>query len=504
MTFFTARSQRFGWGTGTGQITPGTMLAPCLLVASLLFAPLARADAPPPPPEPLLSWVRELTDPRYKGRLPGDAGYAAAARWAQDQLRAMGLLPGYSGSFQQRFPTEVNAIHRCRLEVEGAGDLRLGRDYTCRGMTGAGRVTAPVVFVGYGISEPGWDDYAGVDVRGKVVLALKQDPPWTLGDRPWNQRWLTRSKARLAASHGALGLLLVSRVPEGEPPQPPIASQLEGDGPQVRLPAMQVSVPVAEALLGQPLAPLQGRIDTDRRPLSVTGPVPVHLEVDARYQAHAWTSNVVALLPGADPALKSTFLVVGAHLDHVGWQGDVVWPGANDNASGAAAVLAIAREMALEPPPRRSVLFVLFSSEEHRMDGARWFATHSPVPLDRVQAFLNLDCIADGTGILLGGGRSSPVLWDLARSLEAGLQSPVKTVTDSWWGGGADSRPFFEAGIPTLDFVSQKGYTHLHLPTDTADTLNVDLFVSSTRLALALAREVAQGRYAREERAPAR
>jgi Zn-dependent M28 family amino/carboxypeptidase len=204
----------------------------------------------------------------------------------------------------------------------------------------------------------------------------------------------------------------------------------------------------------------------------------------------------------SDETLRDEFVVIGGHLDHVGRQSEKVYfPGAQDNASGAAAVMHIAEAFVRGGvKPRRSVVFVLFAAEEQGLNGARHFVEHSPLPLERCVAMLNLDCVARGDGIQLGGGKASPELWNLAREIDAA--HAARTVEDTWYGGGADATPFFEAGVPTLYFANSGAYADIHSTSDAAETLDPQLHVDTARLAFLTAAEIAAGGYEREERQP--
>jgi Zn-dependent M28 family amino/carboxypeptidase len=200
---------------------------------------------------------------------------------------------------------------------------------------------------------------------------------------------------------------------------------------------------------------------------------------------------VIALLEGSDPALKDQVVLLGAHLDHVGGQGDVYYPGANDNASGSAAVLAIARAMAgREGRPRRSMAFALWSSEEAGLFGTRNFVEHPPFPLERVVAYLNFDCVGHGDSIEVGGGEEYPGFWNAAREIDRSGRGLM--VADTRGGGGADAQPFQQAGIPNLYFASRFSYAHLHQPTDRPETLNPPLLAAVARLGRDLAWKIAQ------------
>ena len=176
---------------------------------------------------------------------------------------------------------------------------------------------------------------------------------------------------------------------------------------------------------------------------------------------------------------------------------DYCFPGANDNASGSAGVIELAEAFQKsELKPRRSILFVLFASEEQGLFGAKHFVENTKIDSEKIVAMFNLDSIGSGDSIQVGNGKSSPELWSVARKIDKENFNLV--VEDTWSGGGADLTPFYEIGIPGLYFVSKYSYDHLHLPTDTPETLNPELFESIVRLAYLTAREVADGNYNKE------
>ena len=493
-------------------MSPSPLLLACALIGCAHYAPaeepapstLAPEPRDPLSPAALMETVGHLASPELAGRQAGSPEYEQAAGWAAARFAAWGLqAAGDEGDYLQRFELDSNRIRTCQLGLPGwSGEpLRLGQDYACRGFSGSGQLEAPVSFVGYGLSLPerGYDDYAGLDMTGRVALAFKEAPAWQLKDGGWGEAHMPRPKAQAAADHGALGLLLVSR-PDLDWNRKPIGSVMHGPGAHLPgLPALQLDPPLAEHLLAggdQDLAALQARIDQARAPASQPLQAPVRVQVEATYQESAQASNVLALLPGTD--LASELVIVGAHLDHVGQQADVVYPGANDNASGSAVVLALAEALAAqEQRQRRSVLFALFAAEENGLLGSQHLASHLPVASDQVVAMVNLDCVGHGSGKLKrGGGKASPLLWNLARGLDAAELS----VEQTWYGGGADAQAFFDAGIPTLYFATEDSYTHLHKPGDLPDTLDSELLAGVARLAYATVAKLAAGGYEREER----
>ncbi|MDZ7272116.1 MAG: M20/M25/M40 family metallo-hydrolase [candidate division KSB1 bacterium] len=441
----------------------------------------------------LMAIVQELCRPELDGRLPGSKGYDVAARYAADWFQHWGLRPAGDEGFFQYLEVEYNEfLSPPRLALMGKGgellhECELGKDFVARGFSGSGKVTGQVVFCGYGLSSPehGYDDYAGVDVRGKVVLAFKQAPTWQPEGADWGERAMPRPKAEEARKRGARALLLVS-CPNVEPVQRPIGSVMHGPGRQQNIPQLHIDVTVADRLLaeaGVSLRELQARIDSTHRPHSFVLPSQVRVEVKARYHKTRRTMNVVAFLPGADPALSKECVVVGAHLDHVGRQSPTVYyPGANDNASGSAAVMAMAKAFAQAATrPRRSVVFVLFASEEQGMLGAEAYANRPPFPLSKTVAMLNLDCIGIGDSIGVYGGKDFPELFALVQEHDR-LHTRLLSAA-SGGGGGADAGPFHRRGVPNLYFATTNGYAHLHLPSDTPDTLEPELFTAATRLA---------------------
>jgi len=202
---------------------------------------------------------------------------------------------------------------------------------------------------------------------------------------------------------------------------------------------------------------------------------------------------VVGVLRGSDPARAEQALVIGGHLDHVGRQSsDLYFPGANDNASGSAAVLRLAEAFTRAGTrPARTVVFVLFASEESGLEGAKHHAAHPVLPLANTAAMFNLDCVACGDSIQVGSGKTSPELWARARELDAAGDACL--VARTWGNGGADATPFHEAGVKTLYWVTTNSYPYLHDAGDKPETLNAPLYEKLVRLCFRTAWDVAMG-----------
>jgi hypothetical protein len=441
-----------------------------------------------------------LSSKEFKGRLSGSKEYYKAADFIAGEFSKIGLKPLGNKNYFQDFKIEYNEIIApCKFALVENGktikQFSLGKDYACRGFSGSGHFTAPVVFAGYGFSDENYDDYAGLDVKGKIVMMFKQIPNWKIGDKNWNSS--LRYREKIAFDKGALAILFVSK-PNDANPQKPIGSTMDGEGNYIAdFPMIQIDVEAGEELVkatSYTLKELQTYIDSLKQPKPLELNKNIELNINAKFEKEKNTMNVVGMLEGE----TDDYVIIGAHLDHVGGQGDEIYfPGANDNASGSSAVLEIARTFAnLKIKPKRSIIFILFSNEESGLNGATYFTEHSPVPLEKVTAMFNMDCVGFGDSIHIGNGKSAPELWSITRKLDSLFTKQM--VTNTWNGGGADATPFHQKGIPCLYFVTTNSYKHLHLTTDLPETLNQNLFEKITRLAYLTTLNVANGEYKRE------
>ena len=456
--------------------------------------------------EDLIKNVRLLSSADFDGRLPGSEGYNKAAQFAADKFYELGLWAAGDEQYFQNLNVEYNKIDTpvvFKTIVDGKTvDYRLGKDFVLRGFTGSNSFTLPVVFCGYGISRSDlhYDDYDGINVKNKIVMVFKQNPKWKNDDKDWGTNY-PREKSLVAKKHGAKGILFLS-LPTDEKPQPLIGSVMHGEGEQpVDFPQLHISLDAANTLLsktGFTISDCQTKIDEKKKPLSMNLATKTQVEVHAIYEKNARTMNIIAMIEGKDEKLKEEYVIIGAHLDHVGSQAGLLFPGANDNASGSAAVLEIAEAFVKGGiEPKRSVIFVLFASEEQGLFGAKHFVNSWKKGYDKIAAMINLDCVGYGDSIQVGNGKSAPKLWEIANQID---ETSFNSMVDRTWnGGGADSTPFYEKDIPCLYFVTTNSYDHLHLPTDEVGTLNPTLYEKVVRLAHLTALEVANGNYEREE-----
>ena len=436
------------------------------LAVLLCFVSVATASTPVPPSAVELKATAEaLTAPGMDGRRSGTPGGDLAAQRIADWLKAAGLQPGGDdGSFFQSFVVasgaRIAAGTTLRSLEAGAPSLEAGRDWTPHGGSLRETVTGEVVFVGYGVSAPeaGYDDWAGVDARGRIAIALEGAPPHLSGVRA------SRLEKLIAARRaGASALLLVAdRLPT-----------LATTTTAVRLVSGALTPAAADALLapaGVTTTVLAQRIADRRAPASLA--VGTRAEVRVVLEAaDRMAVNVIGVLPGRDAARAGEALVLGAHYDHLGVVGGTLHPGADDNASGTAVVVGLARAFAAAGPQDRTLVFALFGAEEIGLVGSGHYVRRPTTPIDRTVAMLNFDMVGRlGSGTLtVGGVESGRGLRDVVAGAARRLSIPV-TLRDSPFGPSDHSR-FYDAGAPVL-FFHTGTHTDYHRAGDTADKLD--------------------------------
>ena len=348
---------------------------------------------------------------------------------------------------------------------------------------GSGDVTTEVVFAGFGIHAPeaGHDDYANLDVKGKVVLVLRGEPE--TGD--WQDNRSTVARTLAAANAGAAGFFLVDSA---------VLSTSVGISRD--LPEAMVSEAFADRLLaGKKLTVAELRKILSKGGLASfpTGRR-IRLAVRAKPWRDVTTHNIVAVLPGSDPALKGEYVLVGAHLDHIGdWPR--LNPGADDNASGSASLLEVARAAAsLKARPRRSIVFVWFAAEELGLRGAEHFASHPPKGLEKCVAVLNLDMLGAGNGLYIAGGENFPQIRAAMEGARDRLVPGFVLKAGRIRGEGrADHAPFFERGIPAVSLFGTGGEHHgYHAPEDTVYFITPKTMESGGRIVLGAALALAE------------
>ncbi len=461
-----------------------------------------------------------LCDGALQGRLSLSPEADVSARYIAAAFERAGLLPPDGKSYLQQFPLVAYDADR---EHTGVALLRNGRRTEFRlgpdlrgGFWRQTAIRAALVFAGYGITAPeyGYDDYAKIDARGKIVLLFDHEPQENDPRSVFNGTGHTRYaavhvKVENARRHGAEAVLLVSdplRKHAGtfDPaPKAPGERSLRANAPRQVLekdsiPLFQVSDRLASDLLvasGKTAAALAQTIDRGPRPASQPLPgTTVEIETAAVNLRHGTSANVAGLLEGSDPALRAETVLLTAHYDHLGVYDGRTYPGANDNASGTVGVMELARQFSGDRTrPHRSLLFVVFGSEEEGLLGSYYYVEHPLRPLATTRAVLNLDMIArdeahipQSRGVLdipadtrneinLVGVFYSPDLRAaiLQANRQTGLEISTKFDRDHDLNAlfRCDHFPFLLHNVPSAWFFGgwHPGY---HEPSDTVDRLD--------------------------------
>ena len=465
-------------------------------------------------PERMVADIRTLSGPEFNGRQARTNSDLESARWVAQEFLSAGLrltrvhngsliVPFFtgkdgtsSGAMATRVPAPV--LTPDPLVRVGATDhlitKTLGLDYLPIFDSPSAEIQAPIVFVGYGIVDTAQhiDDYAGVDVNNCVVLFLRGKPEY------YAQAISHADKVRSARARGAIGYLTATgpvlhpyEIRRGVTGGP---SAFYGQLPQDQaIPGAWISTALAQELLQQSDGTGADRLRVLQERLNQT--TPSHAIMTDRFVSLQWKTttedglliNVLGMIPGTGPET----VIIGAHRDHFGRPGGILFPGADDNASGTAVIVEVARVLAkLQRPPSRTILFVSFSGEERDMLGSRLYTSRPVLPLSLTKAMINIDHAGVGNARLTVG--VTGIEKDIA--LEAGLSAGVKERLDLYgFFPGGDHVPFKEAGVPTITVVSGGIHPHFHQPTDTADTIDPKILKAASQFVLALTWHLAYG-----------
>lgn len=389
-----------------------------LSIASL-WAAQAHAEATEPAfsPNALRADVTFLADDLLEGREPGTPGHEIAARYVAAKFTEFGLTPaGDDGSWFQSVRLQEQTLDAAAssLTLNGTQRWTQATNVILTGNQAAttGSIEAPVVFAGFGIDAPeyGFDDYRGLDVRGKIVATLIGTPSGTPSEMGAH---LNSIKEKFAQQHGAIGMILLdTRTVRSlfpwrhrlENDASPRVTWIDANGkPFVAAPGIQATAAVDESVAKVLFTGAKQSLDEVLNIADQPGGRPKGFDLPARAridwrstQRTRTTPNVVGMMRGSDPKLKDEVVIMMAHLDHVGKRpavnGDDIVNGAMDNAAGVATMLEVARAFANSPAkPKRSLLFLANTAEEYGLLGTEHFAHQPPVPIDRIVAAINVD-----------------------------------------------------------------------------------------------------------------
>ena len=412
--------------------------------------------------------LNTLTSPEFEGRKSGLPGGDRAEEWMAKRIEEAGLKPLPDGSYFHSFKASVTiAGDKPEFAIDGGATAAYLEDYVTLLYSGAAQVDAPVVLAGWGIHAPdkGYSDYEGLDVKGKIVMAVRGKPD----DARFDVERYIGYKSSTAFERGAVGFILV----EGDKAVP---GTIQEKYYRKSLPAIWAARPFADKLLQQGASTdLKGIVEALKRGERVSYPlkgVRCKLRITARLLKDRRMRNVCGVWRGAGDSKE--WIVVGAHLDHVGVDAlGNLYPGADDNASGSSMLLEVARAVARGGEHfRRNILFVWFAGEEQGLLGSWQFVRRPPVPLDRIAVMINTDMVGQGEPRLsVAGGDVYPR--DAAWLSDLGVGKIEWKPSRS--GNRSDHYPFQASGVPAF-FVSTQGkHPNYHQPGDIAANIKVEL-----------------------------
>ncbi len=449
----------------------------------------------------MLSHVKFLASDEMMGRDTPSPELDSCAVYIATYFKSLGLAQvPTADKYFHHFPllkTRLAGEQKLLLTVNGVEKpYEIKEDFVPLYLAANRKLSAPVVFAGYGITAPeyNYDDFESIDAKGKILLVFSHEPQERDSTSIFNGAKETdhsklSEKVLNAINHGAVGFIFVTdpshrfrKPPNPWPslmksaPEEAIPFSL-GEKEENKIVAVRIGKKLAEDLMvssGKTMEEIYQQIDKELKPQSMDLPgviatIETHLESDSFR-----TQNVVAYLEGADPKLKSELVVIGAHYDHTGARNDsTIFHGADDNASGTAGVLAVAKAFAnCKEHPKRSILFICFAGEEKGLFGSRYYAGTDPLfPIEKTVAMLNMDMIGrnDTSAVEVSGATRSLDLKEIFLKANDAVNLKVNFGDDKRV-GGSDHASFFRKDIPYLAFNTGM-HDDYHRPTDTVEKI---------------------------------
>ena len=431
--------------------------------------------------------VGYLASDELQGRKSGEPGDLAAAQYIRDKFKAAGLQLLYNDGFQSfGLVTSAKTGEGNKLTVNNEA-VQVEKGFLPYAFSSNSTATAGVVFAGFGLEVDRdslqWNDYKNIDVAGKWVMVLQGDPDLENPQSPYLEYSSERTKALVASDKNAAGIIFVAGTKFSEKDE---LSSLVFDKNSSRysIPVIQITRETANKILGNEttIEQLEAQMLADKKPVSKTTAASVSATVNVLL-TESETRNVVAMLPGTNASLKNEYVVIGAHYDHLGMGGPgsgsrvadtiAVHNGADDNASGVAAVIQLAERMAGAKNNKRSIIFVAFGAEEMGLVGSKAFVNKPPVETEKMVAMFNFDMVgrldAKSNGLSIGGSQTGKESEELMNSLNNGFNlafSPEGV-------GPSDHASFYLQNIPVF-FISTGAHSDYHTPLDDADLINFE------------------------------
>lgn len=441
----------------------------------------------------IMNYLTEICDDKYAGRLTGTEEYREVAEWLAGFFEDIGLQAGGDDdSWYQWFDIPHTLIHPdCAVSLHiptgKGGYIEKHYEYITEFMPGStsanGEITAEVVYVGYGISAPelGYDDYKGMDVKGKIILMEREAPvsPPAGAEifNPWFEYSFHQYKLHNAVKHGAIGMLYNYG---------PIAN------PNNAWDKDFIYVHVGDSVVrdlfmgtGKNHKQIVKEIQKELKPRSFNIGKKVSIKMSTTHIPDGRGMNILGLLPGYDPEMSKELIIVGAHLDHMGRCYEII-PGANDNASAVSVMMTVAktlRDHNIEL--KRSVLFLAFGAEEQAIIGAKTYLEDSAFPLEKT-VLLNMDGVGIGDKVGITAGKDYPLLYKAFE--EANLNYIHREMRPNSFSNlgrpRLDAARFLSAGVPSLSFYTYGSQNYYHVPWDNIDIIKPEIMEDLAQMML--------------------
>ncbi len=441
----------------------------------------------------LMEYVRIQCDDRFEGRLTGTDEYMECARWLASFFEDCGLEPGGdNNTWFQYFDIPYTVIHPdCALSIElptgKKGHVIKHYEYITEYMPGStsasGTASAEVVYAGYGITAPelNYDDYSGTDVKGKIIL-IESEAPVSPADgaekfMPWRKYSFHQYKLKNAVEHGAVGMIYNYG---------PISN------PNNAYDENFIYVHVGDSVVrdvfsgtGKEHAETVDKIRKELKPQSFETGKEVTIRMSTTHYPNGRGANIIGIKKGTDPELSKEAIIIGAHLDHLGKCYEII-PGANDNASAVAVMMAVAKALNdHDIEMKRTLIFLSFGAEEQALVGSRTYIDNPLMPLNST-VLLNMDGVGVGDKINITAGRDFPKL--SAPFEEANrkyIHREIRTGSFSNLGRPRlDAAIFLSAGVPSLSFSTFGARSYYHIPWDNVDIITPEIMEDMAQLML--------------------
>ena len=452
----------------------------------------------------LFAYIEELCSEKFGGRLTGTPGYDAAAQWTASLLEKWGIQPaGDNGTYFQNFPNPYTLVLKGSeviLHIPYKKNTFIEKHYEYEtdflpgSTSGAGEVKAEVVYVGYGITAPelNYDEYKGLDVRGKIVL-VEREVPISPDKEPeifkkWRPYSFHRYKVKNARDHGAVGMIYNYHIAN------PNCLFIED-----LIVTYVGKTIVSDVFLGTGKIHKEvvEKIKKTRKPQSFKTKKIITLRNFTQHHPEGIGKNVIGYIEGSDPELKKEAVMIGAHLDHLGYNHRLM-PGANDNASGVSVVLGVARAIQESGiKPKRSIIFNFFGAEEQGVKGSEYYLEHPFIPNKNIVGFFNLDGVGRGRKLHATAGKNYPGLWKYVE--EANRKYIHREITPGYFHNRArprlDAARFMWAGVPAISFSAEGAeplpYSYYHKTLDEPGIITPEIMEDLAQLLLVAVMEMA-------------